>query len=73
MKWGLKRTLHLSLLGVLNLANTLFLLPSCKFFNAKVRKSIAFILSNFKTPDKPILHIFSATILFSDSAIQLFV
>ena len=51
---------------------TLFL-KSCKVFTAKVGKSIAFILSNFRTPDKPILHIFLATILFSDSAIQLFV
>ena len=37
---------------------------SLVLLNAKVGKSIAFILSNFRTPDKPILHIFSATILF---------
>ena len=70
---GVKTNTTSEFIGSAKFSKYTLFLKSCKVFTAKVGKSIAFILSNFRTPDKPILHIFSATILFSDSAIQLFV
>ena len=70
---GVKRNTTAEFIGSAKFSKyTLFLKLQILFYsilslvllNAKVGKSIAFILSNFKTPDKPILHIFSATILF---------